>query len=148
MGNFTLSVMFHSYVNPNSLCGECRLPEYGTGPVCCETFNQTDNCSSLCKFRFVFSIESHGEPLKYISLIPRHPDYQSDNITAFPVGLNTFNVSNVSNPIKVQLTTWTVSVMCFYKYFLLLVNNLTRMKLNTIKCCGYERLIKLFFLIK
>ncbi len=108
MGNFTLSVMFHSYHNPDSLCGECRLPENGTGPVCCDTFNQTENCPSICSFRFVFSIESYGEPLKYVPLPLVPPYYQSDNIS-FPEGIFAFNVSNFSNPLIMAITTWTVS---------------------------------------
>ncbi len=107
MGNFTLSVMFHSYVNPKRLCGECRLPEYGTGPVCCDTFNQTDKCSGGCLFRYVYSIESYGEPPKYVYLPVQPPVFQSDNISEFPKYIHT---SNFSNPLKLQLTTWTVSV--------------------------------------
>ncbi len=108
-GNFTLSVTFHSYMNPDSLCGECRP---GVEPVCCDTFNQTENCPKACLFRFLVSLEQFEEPLHYVPLPARPPDFRTDNFT-IPEGLDAFNVSNISNPFTLQLDTWTVSDLRF-----------------------------------
>ena len=112
IGNFTLSVMFHSYLNNERLCGECHLLNCTLQPICCDTINNKDqNCYRPFYFRYVLSVEAYKEPLRHVSLPACRPDFRSDNITMFPVGPNAFIKSRISNPVSLQLHTWTVSII-------------------------------------
>ena len=105
MGNFTLSILFHSYLNQQHLCAECN----DSGPICCDTMDMTDNCPNDCVIRMVVSVEPYGSPLKDV-ILPRHqPDFKMDCVAMFEEGDDVFNESEISNPYKVQLNTWTVS---------------------------------------
>ncbi len=59
----------------------------------------------------MFSVEAYKEPLRHVSLSARQPDFISDNITMFPVGPIAFIQSRISNPVSLQLHTWTVSIV-------------------------------------
>ena len=48
-GNFTFSDLFHSYKNPQHLCGEC----VEKGSVCCDTVDQADKGSTLWRVKSV-----------------------------------------------------------------------------------------------
>ena len=104
-GNFTFSALFHSYLNPRHLCGEC----VENGSVCCDTIDQTDNCSSICQFRQVFSVQPYEATALDVELSGGVAEYQSDNISMFAQGPSVFPITNRSNPYTVELRTWTVS---------------------------------------
>ena len=71
----------------------------GTSPLCCDTFNQTDNCPSDCHLRMVFSVQQFSSPVRDVVLRSRPPLY-SDNVAEF---------GNGSEAFVAELTTWTVS---------------------------------------
>ena len=104
-GNFTFSALFHSYLNPRHLCGEC----VENGSVCCDTVFQTDNCPKNCDFRQVFSVQPYEATALDVELSRGAAKYQSDNISMFPQGPSVFLITNRSNPYTVELRTWTVS---------------------------------------
>ena len=94
-------------MNPLHLCGECSE----SGPVCCDTVNETANCSGVCQLRPVFSIQPYGALALDVEF-PKQPPIGSDNIVMFKGGRNTFNMSRSSNPFTEQLSTWAVSCSC------------------------------------
>ena len=104
-GNFTFSALFHSYMNPRHLCGECV--ENGAG--CCDTVNQTDNCGNHCYLRLVFSVQPYLATALDVELPRTIPEYKSDDISMFAEGPNAFPITNRSNPYTAELRTWTVS---------------------------------------
>ena len=104
-GNFTFSALFHSYMNPRHLCGECV--EYGQ--VCCDTVDLTDNCARNCDFRLVFSVQPYLATALDEELSRGGAEYLSDNIPMFAQGPSAFPKTNRSNPYTVELRTWTVS---------------------------------------
>ena len=107
MGNFTFSAFFHSYSNPDHVCGECR--EDGQ-IVCCDRVNLT-GCSTDCGLRITFSIQPFDSPPRDVPL-PNQIKIPSDSIT-FEEGPIVFNTSpRKPNPYIVQLSTWTVSCRC------------------------------------
>ena len=82
-------------MNPLHLCGECSE----SGPICCDTVNETANCSTDCFLRAMFSVQPYGAPALDVEL-PRQISILSDNIT--------FEL-NSANSFRMKLTTWTVS---------------------------------------
>ena len=104
-GNFTFSALFHSYLNPRRLCGEC----VENGAVCCDTIDQTENCPQNCDFRLVFFVQPYLATTLDVELSRGGAEYRSDNIPIFPQGPSAFPETNRSNPYTVELRTWTVS---------------------------------------
>ena len=103
-----LLMTFHSYQNPTHHCGECSDP-YPRGPVCCNTQDQFDNCSSDCQLRFVVSIEPFNSPLRDV-LFPQLPPFiREDEVEEFPVGPFNYMDGRISNPFIVNMSIWTVS---------------------------------------
>ena len=94
-------------MNPLHLCGECSE----SGPICCDTVNETANCSGVCGLRPVLSVQPYGAPALDVEF-PQLSPIVSDNIVMIKRGRNTFNMSRYSNPFTEQLSTWTVSCSC------------------------------------
>ena len=104
-GNFTFSALFHSYMNPRHLCGEC----VENGAVCCDTVKQTGNCPLNCDFRLVFFVQPYLATALDVEFPRGRAEYLSDDIPMFSQGSGVFPVRNRSNPYTVELRTWTVS---------------------------------------
>ena len=104
-GNFTFSALFHSYMNPRHLCGEC----VENGSVCCDIDDQTENCPQNCDFRLVFYVQPYLATALDVELPSGGPEYRSDNISMVAQGSSAFPVTNRSNPYTAELRTWTVS---------------------------------------
>ena len=74
----------------------------------------TVNCSDPCQIRMVVSVEPYGSPPLKDVILPKHsPDFNTDTVPLFEEGDDVFNESNISNPYKMQLNTWTVSDVLF-----------------------------------
>ena len=82
-------------MNPLHLCGECSE----SGPICCDTVNDTADCSTDCKLREVSFVQPYGAPALDVEF-PAQPPIGSDNII--------FQL-NSANTFRMELTTWTVS---------------------------------------
>lgn len=98
-------MLFHSYYNPGHLCGECREEDFG--PVCCDTFNQTDNCPAVCGLIMLFSMQPYEASVLDVHVDLPRLTFLSDSISlseAFSF------LSGSSSPYTVELRTWTVSV--------------------------------------
>ena len=104
-----LMITFHSYQNPSHHCGECLdLPQ--GGPVCCDTPDQFDNCSSDCQLRLVASVEPFNSSLRDVFFPRSPPSFWKDEVDVFPVGPFNNTEGNISNPFIVNMGVWTVSV--------------------------------------
>ena len=82
-------------MNPLHLCGECSE----SGLICCDTVNETANCSGVCGLRPVFSVQPHGAPALDVEFPRQSPIEGGDSIV--------FLLNN-ANPSRMELTTWTV----------------------------------------
>ena len=76
--------------------------------MCCDTVDQTDNCSSTCQFTLVFSVQPYEATALDVEFPLGQPEYMSDKIPMFAQGTNVFPEIR-SNPYTVELETWTVS---------------------------------------
>ena len=94
-------------MNPLHLCGECSE----SGPICCDSVNETADCGGVCQLRLVFSVQPYGAPALDVEF-PAQPPIRSDNIVMIDQGPNTFNMPRSFNPFTFQLPTWTVSCSC------------------------------------
>ena len=110
-----LIITFHSYQNPTHHCGECLDP-YPQGPVCCDTADQFDGCSSDCQLRLVASVEPFNSSLRDVFFPRSHPSFREDKIEAFSVGPFNNAEGNISNPFIVNMSICTVSGsnICIY----------------------------------
>ena len=77
--------------------------------MCCDTVDQTDNCTKNCEFRLVFSVQPYLATALDVKLPRNPPEVHSGNIPMFPQGPNAFPITNRSNPYTAELRTWTVS---------------------------------------
>ena len=66
-------------------------------------------CPYPCGIRLTISIEAYNSPIKDIDLVPRKPDFSSDNISSFAETPELFKHARVSNPHETEVKVWTVS---------------------------------------
>ena len=105
-----LKITFHSYQNPSHRCGECLDP-YPQGPVCCNTADQFDNCSSVCQLRLVASVEPFNSSWRDVFFPRIPPSFWEDEVEEFPVGPFNNTEGNISNPFIANMSIWTVSLL-------------------------------------
>ena len=82
-------------MNPLHLCGECSE----SGPICCDTVNETANCSGVCQLRPVFSVQPYGAPALDVEF-PIQAPIGGDSIVF---------ILNDDYTFRMEPTTWTVS---------------------------------------
>ena len=114
-------------MNPLHLCGECSE----SGPICCDSVNETADCSRICRLRPVFSVQPHGAPALDVEF-PQQMPIGGDSIVYMEADDNHF---------RMELTTWTVSDdYCYCMYNSLTINkNSNEINAHTpfcfISCC-------------
>ena len=89
------------------------------GPVCCDSLEQT-SCIDDCLLRLMYIVQPFGATTFDFNIPRQRPVIQSDNISMFEQGPNSFNSSNWSNPYTLEMETWTVSsnnyIFCLLTY--------------------------------
>ena len=103
---FTFSALFHSYNNPNNMCGECDSDIAMT----CE------EAGVDCFLRYLYCLRPYGSSPPVVSRLPQAPLIRNTDGVIFEEGFIVVggqdNIWNGSNPFTRELQLWPVK---FYR---------------------------------